>query len=65
MNAFHCDHCGHLAFFENTRCTRCGRRLAFLPDLQAMASLDETTPGTWTSPWRLARGRSYRLCQNY
>jgi hypothetical protein len=65
MKAFHCDHCGNLAFFENTRCTNCQRLLAYLPDLAAMASLDQTADGTWTSPWPRAAGRAYRLCQNY
>jgi len=65
MKAFHCDHCHNLAFFENTRCTRCHRLLAYLPDLQAMASMDQGDDDTWTSPWRQARGRAYRLCQNY
>jgi len=65
MKAFHCDHCQNLAFFENTRCTRCLRQLAYLPDLAAMASLDQAEDGTWTSPWPLAKGRTYQLCQNY
>jgi hypothetical protein len=65
MKVFHCDHCQNLAFFENTRCTRCLRLLAYLPDLKAMASLDQAADGTWTSPWAQAKGRAYRLCQNY
>jgi len=65
MKAFHCDHCGNLAFFENTQCTNCGRLLAYLPDLTAMASLDQAADGTWTSPWSRAAGRAYQLCQNY
>jgi hypothetical protein len=65
MKAFHCDHCQNLAFFENTRCTRCQRLLAYLPDLKAMASLDQATDGTWSSPWPRAAGRAYQLCQNY
>jgi hypothetical protein len=65
MKAFHCDHCQNLAFFENTQCTRCHRLLAYLPDLKAMASLDQAADGTWTSPWSQARGRAYHLCQNY
>jgi hypothetical protein len=65
MKAFHCDHCQNLAFFENTQCTNCHRLLAYLPDLRAMASLDQAQDGTWTSPWPQAEGRAYRLCQNY
>ena len=40
MKVFHCDHCGHLLFFENTQCLRCGRLAAFLPDLGLVGSLD-------------------------
>jgi len=65
MKAFHCDHCHNLAFFENTRCTRCLRLLAYLPDLNAMASMDQSEDDTWTSPWPQAKGRAYHLCQNY
>ena len=65
MKAFHCDHCQNLAFFENTRCTKCQRQLAYLPDLKAMASLDQAADGAWTSPWPQASGRAYQLCQNY
>ena len=42
MKVFHCDHCGHLLFFENTHCVRCGRLVAYLPDLGLVASLDAT-----------------------
>ena len=39
---FHCDHCDGLVFFENTGCLRCGNRLAYLPDLEVVGSLDPT-----------------------
>src|ERR1700722_3947990 len=65
MKVFHCDHCRQLVFFENTQCTNCGRLLAYLPDLNAMASCEQQPDGTWASPWPMARGRNYRLCQNY
>jgi hypothetical protein len=73
MRAFHCDHCGLLVFFENTSCGRCGHRLAYLPDLKLVASLDpapaeggvDGSPGRWTSPVGRAEGRAYRLCDNY
>ena len=73
MRAFHCDHCGLLVFFENTSCGRCGHRLAYLPDLKLVASLDPAAAGggggvptgSWTSPVEGAKGRAYRLCQNY
>jgi hypothetical protein len=76
MKVFHCDHCGHLLFFENTQCVRCGRLAAYLPDLGLVASLDPATdatdstestnaPPTWRSPLAAAAGRTYRLCRNY
>jgi hypothetical protein len=40
MKVFHCDHCGHLLFFENTHCVRCGQLVAYLPDLAIVGSLD-------------------------
>jgi hypothetical protein len=40
MKIFHCDHCGHLLFFENTECVSCRHRVAYLPDLRLVGSLD-------------------------
>jgi hypothetical protein len=51
-------------FFENDQCLRCKHRLAFLPDLGVMGSLEESGDGTWRSPIPEAKGRVYRLCQN-
>jgi hypothetical protein len=67
MKVFHCDHCGSLVFFENTRCVSCGHVLAFLPDLMVVGSLDavETSGLLWRSPMPAAEGRVYRLCANY
>jgi hypothetical protein len=65
VKVFHCDHCGQLVFFENTACLGCGRRLAYLPDLALVGSLDEDEDGRWISPLEAAKGRTYRLCRNY
>jgi hypothetical protein len=65
MKVFHCDHCDRLVFFENTRCVSCERTLAFLPDLMEMASLEPAGNDRWSSPLPEAKGRLYRLCQNY
>jgi hypothetical protein len=65
MRVFHCNHCRHLVFFENTQCMKCARALAYLPDLGFMGSLDSAGDGLWRSPLRLAAGRTYRLCSNY
>ena len=66
MKVFHCDHCGQLLFFENTECVSCGRRVAYLPDVRLVGSLDPDgdTDGTWRSPLSKASGSGYRLCQN-
>jgi hypothetical protein len=65
VKVFHCDHCGQLVFFENTACVSCGHRLAYLPDLALVGSLDEAGEGRWMSPLPSAAGRPYRLCRNY
>jgi hypothetical protein len=72
VKVFHCDHCRHLLFFENTGCVKCGHLLAFLPDLMIVGSLDPSSrrqgderTGLWTSPLPSAAGRHYRLCANY
>jgi hypothetical protein len=66
MKVFHCDHCGQLLFFENINCVRCGRALAYIPELTHLASLDhQPTPeqmNRWTSPFS---GTAFRLCENY
>ena len=62
MKVFHCDHCNQLLFFENVNCVRCGRALAYLPDLVDLVSLDPQGNGEWSSPRTSER---LRLCQNY
>ena len=66
MKVFHCDHCGALVFFENTQCVSCGHRLAFLPDLMLVGSLDaaDADQERWRSPLSRAT-HPYRLCANY
>jgi hypothetical protein len=63
MDIFHCDHCGQPVFFENTTCVQCGHRLAYLPDVGQMGSLESLAEGLWHSP--AATGTEYRLCANY
>jgi hypothetical protein len=70
MRIFHCDHCHQPVFFENTVCGHCGHKLAYLPDLQIIGSLDplrasDDREQLWTSPLKRAEGRAYRLCGNY
>jgi hypothetical protein len=65
MKVFHCDHCGHLLFFENSICVQCHRKVAYLPDLALVGSLDQAGDGIWRSPPPAAARRVYRLCRNY
>lgn len=66
MKVFHCDHCRGLVFFENTVCTKCEARLAYLPDLGVVGSLDAVAEsGGFASPLERAEGRLYKLCSNY
>ena len=66
MKVFHCDHCAHLLFFENTHCVHCDRRLAYLPELGVVGSLDGTDdPELFTSPLPRSEGRAYKICANY
>lgn len=65
MKVFHCDHCDALVFFENVRCVNCDHALAYLPDLEAIGSLNEAGENLWTSPLPRSGGGKYRLCENY
>lgn len=65
MKNFHCDHCDQPVFFENSACLKCGHALTYLPDLQDMVLLEAAREDIWHSPASAARGREYRLCENY
>jgi hypothetical protein len=65
MKIFHCDHCGHLLFFENTACVSCGHLVAYLPDVRLVGSLDPDGNELWRSPLPRAALTGYRLCRNY
>jgi hypothetical protein len=70
VRIFHCDHCRHLLFFENTQCVKCGHPLAYLPDLGVVGSLEPAgeepgAEGRWRTPIPRGAGRAYKLCENY
>lgn len=75
MKIFTCSACKHVAFFENSQCTRCGHTLAYLPDrgvLSAMEQelLDPNIPSDGVVRYvaiapSLGDGSRYRLCRNY
>ncbi|MEC5387880.1 putative zinc-binding peptidase [Uliginosibacterium sp. H3] len=64
MKIFHCDHCGHLLFFENSLCVNCGHALAYIPAQQDIASLEAAGDNLWR-PVNSASSESFRLCSNY
>ena len=40
MRSFACDHCGHLVFFENTRCLNCSTELGFVAGERSLVALE-------------------------
>jgi hypothetical protein len=69
MKLFSCHRCRQLLFFESISCTRCGFRLAYLPDRDLMTGMAEDTSdqgGTsaWTALTPAAEGARYHLCAN-
>lgn len=66
MKIFHCDHCDQLVFFESSRCTRCERLLAFLPDAGDVGALAPSGDDRWRRETATGPiGPEYRLCTNY
>ncbi|MBS99545.1 MAG: hypothetical protein CMI01_12810 [Oceanospirillaceae bacterium] len=62
MKLFSCTACGHLAYFENTRCTHCGKTLGFLPGQLRLVALEPDN-----NLWRISHSddpRRWRTCQN-
>lgn len=65
MKRFHCDHCESLVVLENDHCTRCGMRLAFVPDLLEVVSWGAPDADAATVRVLGPAGVRYRLCANY
>jgi hypothetical protein len=61
MRLFVCDHCGNTVYFENSRCEHCGHALGYLPEQNALVSLDEA-PGHWLAP--AFPGQGFIYCDN-
>ncbi len=72
MKIFTCSACKHVAFFENSQCTRCGHALAYLPDRGVLSAMEQD-PAPLAPDERprflaldqAAQGARYRLCRNY
>jgi hypothetical protein len=69
LKLFHCDYCGELVYFENSKCLECGHLLAYLPDAEKMSALEPANGELWSSVCAVGDDncviQSYRLCQNY
>ena len=65
MQNFHCDHCGHLVYFENVRCDACCHALGYLSDLLTMSALVPAPDGLWQRAAADGDGPRYRMCRNY
>ncbi|NMA97667.1 MAG: hypothetical protein GX970_06085 [Phyllobacteriaceae bacterium] len=60
MKLFSCDHCGNTIYFENAVCERCGHALGYVPEHNALVSL-EPSESSFRSP---ALNQFYRYCAN-
>jgi len=67
MKIFTCSACKHVAFFENSQCTRCGHALAYLPERGVLSAMEpsDASPGVHVALDPAAAGARYRLCNNY
>jgi len=68
MQVFHCDHCGHLVFFDSVQCMHCGSTLAFLPDqlrMGALAPAPQAGAGLWQRRGAQTGETLYRQCYNH
>lgn len=64
MKTFHCTHCQAQVFFENVECLNCGSPVAYLPDHQIMAAIEQRSAQIWQPIGKFAAQR-YRLCDNF
>lgn len=62
MKLFACDHCGNTLYFENVMCERCGHQLGYLPERNAMLSLEDAGGNSWASV--LFAQEDYVFCAN-
>lgn len=62
MKVFHCQNCGQMVYFANTRCERCGLRLGYLSDRAVLSALVPLDGDRW-SPLA-APAQHSRFCAN-
>jgi hypothetical protein len=63
MRSFSCSECQQLVFFENVACTRCGTKLAYLPDRMLVSPI-QAEGDIVIALEPSAKGERYRLCRN-
>jgi hypothetical protein len=63
MKSFSCSECQQLLFFENVACTRCGTKLAYLPDRMVVSPIKQDGAVVIALAPGAKRAR-YRLCKN-
>jgi hypothetical protein len=64
MRIFHCGNCDQITFFQNSVCTNCGRRLAYLPGRSALVALEPGMEDAWRVVSIGKPGPACRLCLN-
>jgi hypothetical protein len=64
MRSFSCSECHQLVFFENVACTRCGTKLAYLPDHILVSPIKAGGSDGVIALAPGAKGQRYRLCRN-
>jgi hypothetical protein len=64
MKLFECQCCGHLLFFENTHCERCGHVLGYLADRATLIALKAGGDDRWLAASGTVCGEPYRFCAN-
>lgn len=65
MQSFSCSECQQLVFFENVACTRCGTKLAYLPEHMLVSPIKAGSSGaTVLALAPSVKGQRYRLCRN-
>jgi hypothetical protein len=65
MKLFSCNACGHGLYFHNVKCTFCGHRLGFVPDLLDLVAFKVTGEGKWRAVNSAGEHAGYRPCANY
>jgi hypothetical protein len=67
MKLFTCPVCQQTLHFENYQCTKCGHKLAYLPEhavLTAIEPVEGSTDGLWEALGPAVKRARYRLCGN-